>query len=234
MELPAAWTMAEHGAGEDRPFGPVVVPRIVAAARDETDDDARWMMVVAIACTRDPSLADELMRYAADANPDVRLTVAKELPFLLGFDELSPSVITTLIALSQDTSPRVRDWATCSLGSMSDLDTETNRDALWARVDDDEDDPAGETATSGEALVGLARRHDPLLLPVLQTQLAEPADIVGSLTIEAAGALDDTRLLPRLLERRRMGWVNRADGTSTTYLDDAIDELHDNAPREQR
>jgi hypothetical protein len=52
-----------------------------------------------------------------------------------------------------------------------DEDTDAIRDALAARVDDPDGD------TSGEALLGLARRHDPRALPVLLARLDDDPGI---------------------------------------------------------
>ncbi len=71
---------------------------------------------------------------------------------LTGHD--NESALATLIELTNDPSPQVRDWATFGLGTQSAADSPAIRDALAARVNDVDAD------TRGEALVGLARRGD--------------------------------------------------------------------------
>lgn len=98
--------------------------------------------------------------------------------------------VETLIALSSDADRNVRDWATFGLASQIDLDTLAIRAALLDRVDDD--DPE----IRGEALIGLARRHDLRVLEPLRRALAR--EFYGIWAIEAAEYLADPALYPLL------------------------------------
>jgi hypothetical protein len=105
--------------------------------------------------------------------------------------------IATLIELSVDVDSDVRDWATFGLGSMIETDTPAIRDALLARTTDEDGD------TRGEAMVGLARRHDKRVVEILLAELE--AGWYGSLLFEAATEIADPRLYPALVELRE-GW----------------------------
>jgi hypothetical protein len=101
-----------------------------------------------------------------------------------------PLALAGLIALSKDANSSVRDWATFGLGTQSDADTPAIRDALAERLFDHDVD------TRCEALVSLAKRQDPRVIPAILEELAR--DDVGSLAIEAAGLMPDAAFLPEL------------------------------------
>ena len=107
---------------------------------------------------------------------------------LLSRDE--PMARRTLIELSQDTEPEVRDWATFGLGTCDKIDSPEIRAALVARLDDEDDE------TRGEALLGLAKRKDPRVLPAISRELVR--DEVSERAIEAAGQMPHESLLPAL------------------------------------
>jgi HEAT repeat protein len=107
---------------------------------------------------------------------------------LLPRDE--PAARQTLIELSRDVEPDVRDWATFGLGTYSKIDSPEIRNALLARLADED----GETR--GEALFGLAKRKDPRVIPAILSELAR--EEVSELAIEAAGEMPDESLLPAL------------------------------------
>jgi HEAT repeat protein len=142
---------------------------------------------MALSHWRDPRAILPLIKHQHHADPDVRHAVACGM---LCHDD--PHAITALIALSADPYPHVRDWATFGLAVQIDTDTPEIRDALAARLGDADPD------TEGEAMVGLACRHDPRVLQPLLATL-ESGD-VGSLPLEAATALADPRLYPALVQ----------------------------------
>ena len=107
---------------------------------------------------------------------------------LLPRDE--PLAHRTLIELSRDIEPEVRDWATFGLGTCSKVDSSEIRAALAARLDDEDDE------TRGEALFGLAKRKDPCVLSAIARELVR--DEVSELAIEAAGQMPHESFLPAL------------------------------------
>lgn len=111
-----------------------------------------------------------LMRpFAQHGDANVRFAVVSAC---LG--QKDPAAIEALIALSSDPAEHVRDWATFGLGTQvgpaeegdeDAVDTEALRNALAARLDDPH------ANTRNEALVGLAARRDPRVLPILQREI---------------------------------------------------------------
>lgn len=201
--------LAQIGYTQGRPFAGDTLPLLVQACRDEHPE----ILVSAIAALGhcgDPRGLAAVVRHAAHPDEDVRFAVAGALPMVAG-DPPAAGAVSALIGLSADPDSDVRDWATFGLGSMLDEDSEPIRDALAARLDD----PDGDTA--GEALVGLARRHDPRALPVL---LATLAGNPGNLIIEAAAELGAAEALPALRQLKRDGWQDHDPRPS--ILDDAI------------
>jgi HEAT repeat protein len=117
--------------------------------------------------------ATDLAAFARHASARVREAVAHALG---GRDD--PAALDALTLLIADADTDVRNWAAFSLGSLCRADTPEVRDALAARLDDED----GEVR--GEALVGLARRRDPRAVAAITAELC--ADTVSSLAVEAA------------------------------------------------
>ena len=113
-----------------------------------------------------------MVPFASHPEPAVRVGVVASL-----LRQHDPVAIETLIMLSGDERDEVRDWATFGLGSQVGptdfdrtndddvVDTPALRDALAARLDDSHAD------TRCEAIVGLAMRRDPRVLPVLKAEI---------------------------------------------------------------
>ncbi|MGS2617175.1 HEAT repeat domain-containing protein [Micromonospora sp. LZ34] len=132
-----------------------------------------------------------LVAFAADADADVRLEVARSLPAVMP-DGADDAGVAALIDLCRDADPEVRNWATFGLGWQSTADGRTVRRALWERTGDSYP-PVRE-----EGIRGLARRRDQRALPMVADLLAEES--VDGCTFEAAGYLGQPSLVP-LLER---------------------------------
>ena len=109
-----------------------------------------------------------------------------------------PIAVDTLIRLSRDPCSDVRDWATFGLGDQLGRDTPAIRDALAARLGDEDAD------THSEAYLGLALRRDPRALPVVKAELG--SDDVSNLAVQAAREFGAPELLP-LLEDLRPWWT---------------------------
>jgi HEAT repeat protein len=155
----------------------------------------------------DARALDALIRMHQHENADVRHAVVFGL--LTRTDERA---IAALIHLSRDTDASIRDWATFGLGTQVGIDTPELREALVARLGDEEGD------TAGEAMLGLARRKDVRVRPFLDAGLA--GGDVGSLPLEAARELADPTLLP-LLNQIRTNWRGAKDW-QYTLVEEAI------------
>jgi len=93
--------------------------------------------------------AATLVELAAHPEADTRFGVVQGLAGLQ-----DAQAIAALVVLSADPDDDVRNWATFALGTLCELDAPSVREALAARLED----PVLEVR--GEAMVGLARRHD--------------------------------------------------------------------------
>jgi HEAT repeat protein len=144
-----------------------------------------------VAATRLPDGLVSALRFASHLDPGVRLDATHALYSCAG-EPAAQRAIDALIVLSADPDDDVRDWATFGLGTDIDGDGPDVRDALAARLDDPHLD------VREEAAVGLARRGDTRAFETVHALLTE--DEVSALTVEAAGHLDDDRLLRPLLE----------------------------------
>ncbi|MCC6981615.1 MAG: HEAT repeat domain-containing protein [Candidatus Melainabacteria bacterium] len=125
------------------------------------------------------------------ANQNIRLAVVCGLEF-----QSCEAAAEALIDLSRDPATEVRNQATFALGSMIDLNTKEIRDALYARLTDD--DPE----IRGEAMLGLAIRKDIRCFDAISSEIG--SNSVGILSVEAACELGDARLYPELVALK--GW----------------------------
>jgi HEAT repeats len=151
----------------------------------------------AVAWCADPAALRTVLSLVDHPEPAVRRAVAQVLPRLTTRPRPT-GVVPALITLSDDLVAEVRDCACHALGTrLSDVDTPEVRDALIARLSDRNRD------VRGEALIGLARRHDPRVLPVLRRCLA--GDDVWLIEMMAAGAIGHPSL-HELVRGQLSGW----------------------------
>lgn len=180
-----ATILAQLGKAQGAPFRDESVPVLIAMLHDPVP------LVVANAVFALGHLGagrvDELGHLVHHPSDDVRWALAQSLSNLE-----DPAGLAVLITLSQDTDSGVRDWATFGLGTMSDADSPELREALLARLADDD------AETRGEALVGLAKRGDMRALPAIERELQ--GESVGVLAIEAAEILAAPSCVPYLRE----------------------------------
>ncbi len=131
-----------------------------------------------------PDALAELVRLSTHPNPNLRFDVAVALG---RYPE--PAAIDALISLASDSDDDVRDWATFGLGSMQEADTPAIRDTLWKNLHDANED------VQGEALCGLAERHDPRAIDFLVENLDDECRVYE---LDAAAFLASPRLLEPL------------------------------------
>src|SRR3954469_25739247 len=152
----------------------------------EEDDEPAVLSSAAIGLghLRDERAIDRLVALVSHASPDVRRAVVHGL---MGHDD--DRAVHALVILSDDENPAVRDWGAFSLGLQIERDTPELRDALAARLSD-EDANARDEAIRGLALRGDARAVEPALT-------ADPSPEIE----EAIAKLAETTGDPRLRER---------------------------------
>ncbi len=174
----------------------------------EQAPEALHTIAVALGHRQDPRAIEPLARFKNHPDELTRLGVVHGL---LGHqDELA---LQTLMDLSADPDVNVRNWATFGLGSLIDTDTPAIRSALLARLTDEDSD------TRGEAMVGLAHRHDLRMVEPLLNDLE--AGWFGSLLTEAAAEIGDPRLHPALVQLREE-WKGDKDSWEYQKLEEAI------------
>ena len=160
---------------------------------------------VALGHRGDSRSIPQLVRLKDHVNPQVRFGVVLGI---IGHND--ETAAKALIALSADADSDVRNWATYGLGDGLDLDTPQIRDALFARVFDD--DPE----IRGEALIGLANRRDGRVLEPLRGELA--GEFHGEWCLEAAELMGDPALYPLIQDL-----YNRFDDSEKARFKDSFE-----------
>lgn len=177
----------------NRSFSRESVELLLELFQSESDESVLEATCVALGHIHDPLAIPALARLSSHPSENVRFSVVHGL---MGHSD--GLAIATLIELSADTDEVVRDWATFGLGSQVDDDTPAIREALFRRTTD------SDSVVRGEALVGLARRHDERVVqPLIRELTREEQTDRWDLPIEAAEELADQRLLPTLLRLKQ-------------------------------
>lgn len=169
-----------------------VAAALVALARRETQGRVLWALARAIERTYDHRAVPVLVALAEHPDAEIRLQVAASFAGVVTGASDGPD-IRTLIALSRDPDPRVRNWATFTLGFQAEVDSGAIRAALWERTGDQD------AEVREEGVRGLARRHDPRAVPLLLRLLQDPQG-AHVLTFHAAQIMGAPELLAALLE----------------------------------
>jgi hypothetical protein len=163
--------LGQLGVSDGKPFAAVTTPLLERLLAD-ADDPVVGCALVALGHLETGDTG-RICTLASSGSDRVRL----DLAFCLGGRD-DAEARATLITLSRDVDPDVRDWATFGLGSQSDADSPEIRQALVDRLEDSDDD------TRAEAMVGLAARGDTRADAAVAAALTDPA--AGSLIHEAA------------------------------------------------
>lgn len=161
----------------------------------EPDPEALRAAIIAVGHLEDPRALPAVAALAGHAEGQVRDAVA----YALGSGpDVTPLAVATLIDLSRDPEPDVRDWATFGLAQPAAPDSPTLRDALAARVGDEVHD------INLQAVYGLAVRGDPRALPPLLELLKSPPErhFDQVLRDDALDAMIELTGDPRLLRYR--------------------------------
>ncbi|SEG07662.1 hypothetical protein SAMN05421847_1466 [Halpernia humi] len=93
---------------------------------------------------------------------------SKEIRYALVFSLLSIEnkiAIETLILLTKDRSPKVRDWATFGIGTQLEIDNPRIREILYVRCFDKDDQ------TKQEAIKGLSNRNDERVFEIILEEI---------------------------------------------------------------
>ncbi|HEY7414832.1 MAG TPA: HEAT repeat domain-containing protein [Ktedonobacteraceae bacterium] len=191
-------------------FPDETIALLLSMLEQEQEPQVLHAIAVALGHRQDPRAIAPLARFKNHPHDFVRFGVVFGL--MGNEDDLA---VQTLIELSTDIDADVRDWATFALGCQIETDTPAIRAALVARLTDEDDD------ASGEAMVGLARRHDSRVVEPLLTKLED--GWFGSLLTEAAAEIGDPRLYPVLVQIREK-WDGDEEDWRLQELDEAIEK----------
>jgi HEAT repeat protein len=177
-----AHVLAQLGA-PDCPFAAESTPILMGLLRTH-DENATIDALYALGHLR-VGPTSEIAAFARHPSNGVREATAHALG---GRDE--PTALDALRLLTDDADNHVRNWATFGLGTLCETDSPEIRDALVARLADED----GEIR--GEALVGLARRRDERAFAAISAELAR--EEVSMLVIEAAELMPSRAYIPAL------------------------------------
>ncbi|PWV56357.1 HEAT repeat domain-containing protein [Chitinophaga sp. S165] len=174
--------------GMDRPFGAETLALYLRILPKEKDPKVLESLLHAIG-HNNTGLENKDIDQLSSLKKHSYAVVRFGLVFALnGIDK--PVAIDTLIHLSSDKDTDIRNWATFALGEQISRNNKAIRDALWARVDDQDED------TRLEAVMGLARRKDPRVYDVITRELANGE--AGTLLFDAIAVLGSADFLSAL------------------------------------
>ena len=165
----------------DQPQRDTAAELLLPVFSAEADDGVLKAIAWAFGSIKDERAIPRLVGLSRHRDASVRFNVVRGL---LGLD--NHSAVAALIVLSADPNDDVRNWATFGLGSQTTLNTPELRDALVARLHEEDDE------IRGEAFVGLAERGDPRVIPALLRELrSTPPDVLRDwvLILDSAEAI---------------------------------------------
>jgi len=158
---------------------------ILTELLDDPDSYVIYCAAVGLGHRGATSAIPSLIKHAEHPDSLVRYGVVSGLS-----GQEDDRAISALIRLTRDEDQDVRNWAVFGLGSQIDADSPEIREALRQALTDSDHE------IRGEALVGLAKRRDPTIIPELLYEWRD--DDVSILSIEAAEETRDSRLYHRL------------------------------------
>ena len=226
--------VAERCLGANRYFGQLGVPErtypreclsiLLGMLDGEEDADVLQAILVALSHLGEADAIEPASRYRGHPDSEVRHGVVLALT---GYDD--QRAVDALIELSHDQDAHVRDWATFALGQQIDLDTSVIRETLADRLNDTDYD------TRCEAIIGLAKRRDHRVIPIISKELA--SDWVGCSVVEAAAMIPDPHFYPQLIALREVALRKLSDASeerpgtwAIAELDEAIKACSPHAP----
>ncbi len=202
-----------HRRGPDpaAPFGIEAAQAMLVAALDDRDGGVLQSAIAGLGHCPVPGLLPRLIAFEAHHDSRVRWALVHTLD-----SYREPESVAALMRLAADRDDEVRDWATFSIGTLSEADDDAVRALLWKNAFDSCRD------VRGEALVGLARRSDPRIIELLKERLLD--DDCRVYELEAAEEMPRAELLDTLLRLRDDAErLHDLDPTWHRHLLDAID-----------
>jgi len=190
---------------QDRTFLEESVNALLGALIDTDDHHVLQSVIFALGHRADPRAIEVLLPFVDNPSADIRYAAVHGL-----MPHDVPNVVAAVAKLARDSDRDVSNWATFTLGSQFESKSPMLCAALQERVSDS--DPE----IRGEALLGLARRGDVSIVPVVQLEL--DGEFHGDWAVEAAGLLADPGFLPAL-----KGLLVRLKGEDVVYFRGSIE-----------
>lgn len=223
-----SWAQKMFGSGNwrKRSLAVNVVCQLQVYGRNGPPNQVEQSLAILYSALRDPHLqvvasalygfghrhcaeaASAITPWADHHSAEIRYAVAFALG---GYDE--GESVTALLHLAADPDSDVRDWATFSLGTQCSVDTPEVREQLWRNMQD------ANVNVRGEALAGLAQRHDERAVAHLLVKLT--GDDYCGYDLSAVEVLADVRLYP-LLQRHEASFPEGGDEYLRSLLHDAM------------
>ncbi len=205
--------LAQTGWKENRPFLEETLSILLNILEIEQDLTVIDSTLAALTHISDPRKLEPILKWKDHPFWSIRFHVTNGLASSI--DERS---IQAQIKFSRDEDETVRDWACMWLGSLVEqgIVREDIRNALWERIETDDQDGG-----YGEAMNGLAAMGDHRVTPHILKWLA--SGNAGWLSFDAAGNSDDPEIYKAMLELREQWKDNPAiPEFQHTYLDESI------------
>lgn len=171
-----------------RPYYKKSVALFFSILKKEKDEEVIHSLLYAIGHNNENLSDNQVKNICLFRNSEV-LKIKQAVTFALGGVD-NPKAIETLIILSSDKSASIRDTATFAIGSLSEIDSQTIREALWNRTKDNNED------TKFEAIAGLAKRKDKKIGIVIENELN--TEKYQGLLFEAIINFENRKFLPVL------------------------------------
>ena len=191
-------------------FHEEVLAILLSMLEKEQEPTVLKSIAIALGHRHDPRAIEPLIHLKKHPDEGVREGVVSGLTSYE--DELA---IQTLIELSKDPAAYyIRDWATFALGTQIKADTPAIREALVARLVDEEG------IVRGEAMIGLALRHDQRMLEPLLNDLT--TGWLGTMLTDEADRIRQS-LYPALVQLREM-WEGDRTGERYKRLEEVIEK----------
>ena len=178
-----------RGGEAATPYALEATQALLVRGLDDANAGVLAAAIVGLGHRPAPSALPALLAHESHPDQRVRLALAHALAGWPG-----PEATGALMRLAVDRDDSVRDWATFSLGTLSEADDDAIRSLLWDNAHDPDRD------VRGEAVVGLARRSDSRVIALLQERLAD--DDCRIYELEAAQEMPRAELL-QVLQRVR-------------------------------
>lgn len=152
---------------------------------NDTDIEVMASAAFALGHRQTPEAIPLLLKYLNHPNERLRFGITFGL-----LSQENEAAIQGLIQLSKDENHNVRNWATFGLGDLCDYDSTELRDALYARLIDNN------AEIRGEALKGLAKRQDTRIITYVVEELKK--EFEGTWVLKAIQSMPNPVYLPYL------------------------------------